>query len=774
MLEKPDKAKLEKLKTKVTDKRFLMIALVFLLFAVILLFYLKDYRNIANIDEFADLSVVKISVPSGYYQDEVKVKLSLDVDAPLGTKIYYSLDGKDPKTLRYKKTITLKKEPGTTKLYVLKAAAYYKGGFSSSACCTYLVGDNVRETYGADIISVTSDEYGLYDYDIGIFADGRTYDENKAKGAEFIEGNWRQRGDEWIRDAQATMFSADGTLLFSQDVGLAVSGGTSSGFKSKSLKIIAGEEYDAEHLHIDFKFPSPDTTLLSEPTEYHSLRLRSGSQDMNYSNIRSSVASRLCEKAGLDICCGTNRAILFLNNEFWGVYDIQQNYSDSYLKNHFSLPDSELITKWRGNEIAAFEHGGITELIKKDLTVAENRKALEEKVDMDSYLLYYAAEILMNNNDWPGNNYEMWRYDGGYDGTNPYTDGRFRFLLYDMDLIYFMQEDEEEFFEGCKRNVLDSLMNNLYRTAGSSFPHVMEYEGYRDKFFTYLCDLMNASFNPEDIAVIVDEEHAKLENAYELFYDKKEIETKNGLIENIKENAAVHEKDLLKSVDEFFGLSEMYDLKLSCSEGVRVYWNKNEVFGGEDFSGRYYKGISFTVKADAYPNYKLVGFEVNGETVEGDTLVITPEMTEKGELTVKAVAERQANAELLIQEVCAKSDTDWIKLENYGSEAVDLSRYYISDNADKPLMFNLPKVTLKSGESFVINCNRNYYEVKDYICNFNLADGETLYLYDTKLGKTVDSMYVPRMDRHESYGRYLHSNAHRFFENTADKRKAES
>ena len=89
-------------------------------------------------------------------------------------------------------------------------------------------------------------------------------------------------------------------------------------------------------------------------------------------------------------------------------------------------------------------------------------------------------------------------------------------------------------------------------------------------------------------------------------------------------------------------------------------------------------------------------------------------------------------------------------------------------------MFNLPKVTLKSGESFVINCNRNYYEVKDYICNFNLADGETLYLYDTKLGKTVDSMYVPRMDRHESYGRYLHSNAHRFFENTADKRKAES
>ena len=748
-----------------------MLALIVMLCGVILLFYFKDYRHMANIDEFADSSVVKVSVPSGCYDDDVEIKLSLDIDAPLGSKIYYSLDGKDPRTTRYKKTITLKKEEGTTKLYVLKAAASFRGSFSSAVSCTYLVGDNVEEVYGADIISVTSDDYGLYDYNVGIFTDGATYDENKAKGAEFIEGNWRQRGDEWIRDAQVTMFSKDGDVLFDHQVGLAVSGGTSSAFASKSLKIIAGEEYDAENLHINFSFPAPSSTKLSQPTEYHSLRLRSGSQDMKYSNIRSSVASRLCQQAGLDICCDTSRAVMFLNGAYWGVYDIQQNYSDSYLKNHYSLPDSEQITKWKGNEVGIFKHIGLNEYFNKDLNVEENRKALESKVDMDNYLYYYAAQILMNNNDWPGNNYEFWKYDGGYDGNNKYTDGRYRFLVYDMDLIYYMQADEEEFFEGAKCNVLDSIMNSLYRTKDSSFPNVMKCDEYRRKFFVYLCDLMNCAFNPEDIAVIVDEEQAKIEKASELFMDKKDFEKQENYIENIKENAVTQDKNIHSKVKEFFGLTDMYELSIEGDRGAKVYWNNIEIFEDEDFSGKYYQGIEFTINAQAYPNYKIVGFEVDGKLIEGDVLKITADMTKSGKIKIKPVAEKVKQSELLIQEIAAMSDTDWIKLENYGDKDIDLSRYYISDNSSKKRMFQLPKVTLKSGESFVINCNKNYYEVSDYICNFNLADGENLYLYDSEKDETVDTLYVPRMDIHETYGRYEHSNTFRFFANADGSRK---
>ena len=31
---------------------------------------------------------------------------------------------------------------------------------------------------------------------------------------------------------------------------------------------------------------------------------------------------------------------------------------------------------------------------------------------MDSYLLYYAFNILLNNVDWPNNNLEAWFYNG--------------------------------------------------------------------------------------------------------------------------------------------------------------------------------------------------------------------------------------------------------------------------------------------------------------------------------------------------------------------------
>lgn len=761
-----DMYQIEKIKIKIGNKAFLTKVLAILLLITIAFFYYKDYRSIDNIEEFAENSLIKISASSGCYADGLQVKLSLDIDAPIGTKIYYSLDGEDPRTKEYNKIILLPKETGKIKLYVLKVAAKYKNQYSKTTSCTYLVGDNVDNYYGIDIISITADEKDLYDYKTGILTNGVTYDENMKKNpdAEFIEGNWSQRGDEWIRRAQLTMFSAKGELMLNQKIGIAVSGNTSSADDHKSLKIISSEKYDLSHHTFNYCFSKKNINLYSQPDEYHSLRLRSGSQDINHGNIRSSVASRLCEQAGLDICCDTNRVVLFLNNKCWGIYDMQQTYSNSYLAKRFSLPNSEQITKLKGNEIEVTEEAGISKLLKSDLSIEENRNKLEQTVDMDNYLYYYAAEILMNNNDWPLNNFEMWKYDGVYDVNNPYTDGRYRFLVFDMDLIYYTQDNEEEFFEGCKANILDSLMNSQYRASGSSFTNIMKCEKYRNLFCVYICDLINTAFDYNNVALIVDEENAIIRQANEICHSEEENTRQRYYSENIKKSAKEHQQQVYSSMKSFFGLDKTYELNVISNEGTRVFWNKNEVFAKQKYVGKYFCGVDFQISAESYPNYQLIGFEVNGELIESDTIIISNDLIKNGTVTIKTISRKVNNAELLIEEVSAKSDSDWIKVRNYSSSTIDLSNYYISDKQDKPLQYNLPRIKLQSGDTFVIYCSDSYMK-NEYKCNFNLSDGESLLLYSKQADKIVDNLYIPNMGKNETYGRFDNCDSYRFYNN---------
>ena len=92
---------------------------------------------------------------------------------------------------------------------------------------------------------------------------------------------------------------------------------------------------------------------------------------------------------------------------------------------------------------------------------------------MDNYLLYYAINILANNTDWPQNNFEIWKYDGPYIENNKYTDGRYRFLIYDTDLTYYSSKNEI-FFDGCDKDTFVSLMENIYRSEDSTFSNVMK------------------------------------------------------------------------------------------------------------------------------------------------------------------------------------------------------------------------------------------------------------------------------------------------------------
>ncbi len=560
---------------KVSRKRYIEItAVLFLL--IVLLFINNDREYFVAVPENgsyidAEKSLI-IGLDSGLYKDSVSVRMTMDSTIPDKAEIYYTLNGDDPtaeKGTLYTSDILLEKTDDYT-VYPLKAAIFYKGEYSDTVERTYILCDDVTNEFGIYIVCITSDSDNLYDYEKGILVAGKGYDDSFIKNGpdsdeNIANANYMQRGDDWIRDAHATIFGSDGELLTDQNVGLGVSGGTSSVFGIKSLKLTAvkNSEGGTDKIKLTLKNPEdndPDNSSNNNGSidnnvndGYESIRLRAGSQDIDYGNIRSAVASRLAQNSGFDGITSTTRCIVFLNGDFYSISDIQETYSSSNLADRFGLSYPKYVEKTKEREDQSLMKLDTAELFRQDLDDEMNRQALEAEVDMDNYLLYFAIEILMNNTDWTNNNFEYWRYTAGYDGDNPYTDERYRFLIFDTDLIYHTH-NTPGWFDGDDGDVFEYLMEGTVRSKGSSFPYVMASDYYRDRFVTIVRDLLDTSFSTNNVLEIVDEENEKIAAARAFFFNSEYEANAEEEVLHLKEAVKSRPSEIKADLLRYFGI----------------------------------------------------------------------------------------------------------------------------------------------------------------------------------------------------------------------------
>lgn len=132
-------------------------------------------------------------------------------------------------------------------------------------------------------------------------------------------------------------------------------------------------------------------------------------------------------------------------------------------------------------------------------------------------------------------------------------------------------------------------------------------------------------------------------------------------------------------------------------------------------------------------------------------------------MKIQAVSEEVFEPVMVISEVSAGGGNDWIKVANGGHTPVDLEEYWLSNALVEDKKFQMPEITVMPGETVTVNCVNNAHAIGDYICNFNLKQGEILYLWN---GATVvDQISVPVMSDGESYGRYENGDRWVFYKN---------
>lgn len=482
----------------------------------------SSQSSLNNDGQFSSCEV-QFSHESGAIPDDsFKLKLS----APDGYEIYYTTDGSvpDQSSSKYHSPIHiqgsgnnwlteetgsmlyledyyyLNTTPEIEDAWIIRAVAYTPDGEAGPVTTkTYLPGFSFHEEYGdVAIISIVTDPESLFDYEHGIMVKGKTYDDwiSSEESAELIEkeeyysypANYQESGKEWEREVSFELFDCSESLTISANCGIRIHGGYSRGYPRRSFRVYFREQYGNECLNYPLFSDAVNEITGDQITEYYILTLRNGGNTAESLVYKDAWQQSLLKNQAYTIQ-EARPAILYLNGEYWGVYQLCERYDDEYYPTHFSVDhvisvkEGELAT---GEEEDMVYYDELSSFETQDLSMNENWNAFKQIMDIDSMADYFATQIFIANADFnPDKNVLLWR-SVEINPENPYADGRWRFQLYDTEYasgLYGYPETSSE------NNTFNTLMNTY-----PLFSAAMKNEEFRQLFYSKLEELGTQNF----------------------------------------------------------------------------------------------------------------------------------------------------------------------------------------------------------------------------------------------------------------------------------------
>ena len=329
--------------------------------------------------------------------------ISLPKDAPEGTQIYYTTDGKEPT----KDSKLYTKEISINDSYVIRAKLFCDGWLSPRS---------------------TVQSYIMLDRDMTIPVISITTNDDYLNGKEGIfRVNSKANQINWRRPINFELFDEpDKASVLNQICETRVMGGQSRDWARKSMAIYANKRFGAKRLEYEF-FPDQRPGV----TNFKSIMLRNAGNDIDGLYMRDAIIQRsMAENADLDWQAWRPAAI-YINGEYHCMLNIRERSNDDNIfTNYDGLEDIDMIEiAQEDNRMIGEVKAGTSEnydkfvefYSEKGHTLAE----YAEWIDWKEYINLMAMNLFFNNQDFPGNNIVMWR---------PRTeDGKWRWISKDTD-----------------------------------------------------------------------------------------------------------------------------------------------------------------------------------------------------------------------------------------------------------------------------------------------------------------------------------------------------
>lgn len=725
-----------------------------------------------------------ISLDSGFYGEDQELK----IDMPRGTTVYYTDNCELPDRehgIRYTAPVSIAAS-GREKVHVYRFKAYYEDGRESEVLTrTYFMGKDIGGRYTTNVLHITGEPEGLFGYESGIFETGKIFDEflKENPGVHYgsgVDANFTQRGREWEREVYIQYFDSEGKELLAQNGGIRINGNMTRMKNQKSFRLYARKEYDSRN-KFEYSFLK---NLVSEADgavaqKYKRLLVRSGGNDNGFAFLRSELACALAADAGFPDVMHAEPVTVYINGAYQGIYWLENGYDDQYFENRYGeygggfvvlegsdrqKTDSEEDTEQK--YVDAFNENYL-KYSAMDLTVEENYRELQQFLDVENYLQYFAIENYVGNLDWPDNNLRVYRYISAEDNYKEGSvfDGRYRHLLYDLDYSFGLLVLNDTVGILPERYTLDRILGE----ESPLFAALMEREDCRHYFINYNCDLINGAMSYENVAETLLQMASSREEELQYMLEETSLleeeelwfwESATGSYDTVKLNySRILEFAEKRPATVLGDLSSHFDCAMEDAYTLYLHWG-GEYYSTaqvnsihvdrEEFSGIYFAGVPVVLKPCLAENERFVHWIVNGDVREEEELQLGDFDVKDQAIHVELVVEEAEAPVLQISAVRAKGTGDFIELINLSHQSVSTLGYFLSDGEDL-YKYALPAMTMQPGETkrFYGKDCMDLEGLGEIGLNFNLKKGETVTL--TYGEQTVKSLVIPDLSEEGIY-----------------------
>ncbi|MCL2020308.1 MAG: CotH kinase family protein [Oscillospiraceae bacterium] len=735
-----------------------------------------------------------------FYEQGMSVEIFADDPDAV---IFYTLDSSAPNrnSRVYSIPIILTADE-TAKATTIKAAALSideDGEEVISAVVTksYILGEDVYERFSPDtyIFVLSGEPDDFFDHHRGIFVEGFMREQYIAAGGQVhnptVPANFNMRGRESERPLYVEVYDSSGNLLVHQAAGVRVAGGWSRGNDQKTLRLIARREYSRGK----FRYPFFDDAFNSDGrliTRFDRLTLRNGGNDRTEAALRDEFVLTLAHEAGFPDTQSSVPAAVFFNGSYYGFAWLKQAYCDGYLEQRYGgIRENYRIIQnnERGDngdreagEAHAVEDWKYVYNIASD-AVSEgadsdkgfnNDRVFEEfcrLVDIDNLMLYYAIQVYIDNKDWPGNNMRMWRYYADDDEiiTNPFNDGRWRFLMFDVEFSYGLY-GRTTFKETTLAAVLGMPRTNHMGGSSMILRALLQREDMREKFANTICDLIDGAFAHENAERVLKELSESMDDEllravmaqtlptwmYQSIFEKREQ------IRSFSKGRAESVKAQIITVFELPEDTLSYSIELIGAEGASARLNTRHVVETQTIRAEYFSPYEVELSVYPYAGYEFENWEINGTIYTEPEIKLNFDMADaSGKITVRLNTLKLTEGQpLYINELDTGNGADWITLYNPNNVAISTRAYFLSDDPEDLKKWKFPAINVQPDGFLTIAMSNN--DSADTLMkpqtNFSLKAGETLLLSD-RYGNVIASVIIPETDngqilRREKDGTY--------------------
>lgn len=546
-----------------------------------------------NSSKFASerLAAPEVDIESQIFSSGTK---TLNVTIPEGCTLRYTTNGSAPTETNGSTSTTGRFTTTATCRYRFRL---FKDGYLPSPVVNRTL---IKSSLAIEIpiLSISGTKDNFYGDSLGFFVKGVN---GRGGNGSSEKCNWNM---DWERPTVFEYFTANGQLLFAQETGLERFGGHSRSKTPYSFKIKANKRYEGVNTLL-YPFFEEKPYL-----KHKALLARNGGND-NKCRVYDVALQRIVATSGIDVDYQAYQPIAHFVNGVWkGTINLREPSNKHYVYANYGL-DEDQIDQFEMNPDSGYcQKCGTYDAMKQlyDLSKSASDESTYDQIcnllDMDEFCNYMAVEFYLRNWDWPQNNLKAWR--------PRQEDGRFRFILHDLDGFEWSESPFEDFaakqiytFDPLYDDTVSQYTKEI--EVVTIFLNLLNNDTFRKKFIDTFSIVAYSVFEPNRCVEVINSITRVVAPTQALYNSESPWLYANHLIWNLP---ASRQPKLMQQLKEF----EPMQLTDKTTQSVTVRSNIDEACVSVNdmtvptgyFNGVFYPPV--TILAEAPAGYNFVGW----------------------------------------------------------------------------------------------------------------------------------------------------------------------